>query len=32
MDCLTKLGRDIRIVVGPARRAPGEGTVKVVFR
>ena len=31
MDCLTKLGRDIRIVVGPARRAAGEGTVKVVF-
>ncbi len=31
MDCLTKLGRDIRIVVGPARRARGEGTVKVVF-
>jgi predicted XRE-type DNA-binding protein len=31
MDCLAKLGRDIRIVVGPARRAPGEGTVKVEF-
>jgi predicted XRE-type DNA-binding protein len=31
MDCLAKLGRDIRIVVGPARRASGEGTVKVVF-
>jgi predicted XRE-type DNA-binding protein len=31
MDCLTKLGRDVRIVVGPARRARGEGTVKVVF-
>jgi len=31
MDCLTKFGRDIRIVVGPARRASGEGTVKVVF-
>ncbi len=31
MDCLTKLGRDIRIVVGPARRASREGTVKVVF-
>ena len=30
MDCLAKLGRDIRIVVGPARRASGEGTVKVV--
>ncbi len=31
MDCLTKLGRDVRIVIGPARRASGEGTVKVVF-
>ncbi len=31
MDCLTKLGRDIRIVVGPARRAASEGSVKVVF-
>lgn len=31
MDSLAKLGRDIRIVVGPARRASGEGTVKVVF-
>ena len=24
MDCLAKLGRDVRIVVGPARRAAGE--------
>ena len=31
MDCLKKLGHDIRIVVGSARRASGEGTVKVVF-
>ena len=31
MDCLARLGRDVRIVVGPARRAPGAGVVKVVF-
>ncbi len=31
MDCLAKFGRDIRIVVGPARRTPGQGTVKVEF-
>jgi predicted XRE-type DNA-binding protein len=31
MDCLTKLGRDISIVVGPARRTRVEGKVKVVF-
>lgn len=31
MDCLTKLGRDISIVVSPARRTRGEGKVKVVF-
>ena len=31
MDCLARLGRDIRIVIGPARRAPQVGSVKVVF-
>ncbi len=31
MDCLARLGRDIRIVVGPARRTSGAGAVKVVF-
>ena len=31
MDCLTKLGRDIRIVVGPARQSHAEGSVKVEF-
>lgn len=31
MDCLAKLGRDVRIVIGPARRARGEGTVRVEF-
>ena len=31
MDCLARLGWDVRIVVGPARRAPGAGVVKVVF-
>jgi predicted XRE-type DNA-binding protein len=29
MDCLAKLGRDVRIVIGPARRAVG--SVKVLF-
>jgi predicted XRE-type DNA-binding protein len=29
MDCLAKLGRDVRIVIGPARRAAG--SVKVLF-
>ena len=31
MDCLAKLGRDVRIVVGPARRATGAGQVRVVM-
>jgi hypothetical protein len=30
MDCLAKLGRDVRIVAGPARRAAG-GNVKVAL-
>jgi hypothetical protein len=30
MDCLAKLGRDVRIVVGPAWRAAG-GNVKVAL-
>jgi predicted XRE-type DNA-binding protein len=29
MDCLAKLGRDVRIVIGPERRAAG--SVKVLF-
>ncbi|MDR1848684.1 MAG: helix-turn-helix domain-containing protein [Zoogloeaceae bacterium] len=31
LDCLTRLGRDVQIVVGPARRAPAVGHVAVVF-
>ena len=31
MDCLAKLGREVRIVVGPARGAAAAGSVKVVF-
>lgn len=31
MECLARLGRDIQIVVGPARRAKSSGRVKVVF-
>lgn len=31
MECLAKLGRNIRIVVGPARGPSAGGTVKVVF-
>ena len=32
MDCLARLGRDIRIIVGPARRTLKVGTVRVVSR
>lgn len=31
LDCLTRLGRDVQIVVGPARRAPSAGHLAVVF-
>lgn len=31
LDCLTRLGRDVQIVVGPARRAASTGRVAVVF-
>lgn len=31
LDCLTKLGRDVRIVVGPARRRVKPGHVTVEF-
>lgn len=31
LDCLTRLGRDVQIVVGPARRATSVGHVAVVF-
>jgi predicted XRE-type DNA-binding protein len=31
LDCLTRLGRDVKIVVGPARRAASIGHVAVVF-
>lgn len=31
LDCLTKLGRDVQIVVGPARDAVHAGRVEVVF-
>jgi predicted XRE-type DNA-binding protein len=29
LACLTRLGRDVRIVVGPARRRPGAGRIEV---
>jgi predicted XRE-type DNA-binding protein len=29
LTCLTRLGRDVTIVVGPARRRPGAGHVEV---
>jgi len=29
LACLTRLGRDIRIVVGPPRRRPGAGRIEV---
>ncbi|MDR0771070.1 MAG: helix-turn-helix domain-containing protein [Burkholderiales bacterium] len=31
LDCLTRLGRDVQIVVGPARRTASVGHVAVVF-
>lgn len=31
IECLARLGRDIRIVVGPARRSKDEGNVTVEF-
>jgi len=31
LDCLVRLGRDVQIVVGPARRAASAGHVAVVF-
>jgi len=31
LDCLTRLGRDVQIVVGPARRTNYSGHVAVVF-
>lgn len=31
LDCLAKLGRDVQIVVGPARRSTSGGRVAVVF-
>lgn len=31
LDCLTRLGRNIQIVVGPARRTAAAGHVAVVF-
>ena len=31
LDCLTRLGRDVQIVVGPAHRAISVGRIAVVF-
>ncbi|KWH61561.1 helix-turn-helix domain-containing protein [Burkholderia semiarida] len=31
LECLAKLGRDVRIVVGPDRRSEAEGHIEVVF-
>jgi predicted XRE-type DNA-binding protein len=31
LECLTRLGRDVQIVVGPARRKTTAGRVAVVF-
>jgi predicted XRE-type DNA-binding protein len=31
LDCLARLGRDVKIVVGPARRSAKAGRVEVVF-
>jgi len=31
LDCLVRLGRDVQIVVGPARRSASAGQIAVVF-
>lgn len=31
LDCLARLGRDVQIVVGPARRSASAGRIAVVF-
>lgn len=31
LDCLTRLGRDVQIVVGPARRTSSAGHLAVIF-
>jgi predicted XRE-type DNA-binding protein len=31
LDCLTRLGRNVQIVIGPAQRAPSAGRMEVVF-
>lgn len=31
LDCLTRLGRDVQIIVGPPRRKVSVGQVEVVF-
>ena len=31
LDCLTRLGREVQIVIGPARRATSAGRIAVVF-
>ena len=31
LDCLARLGRNVQIVVGPARRATSAGRVSVIF-
>jgi predicted XRE-type DNA-binding protein len=31
LDCLTRLGRDVKIVIGPPRRATSAGRVAVFF-
>lgn len=31
LDCLARLGREVKIVVGPARRSASAGFVSVVF-
>ena len=31
LDCLARLGRDVQIVIGPARRSDSAGSIAVVF-
>ena len=31
LECLARLGREVRIVVGPARRSPKPGRIEVEF-
>lgn len=31
LDCLARLGRDVQIIIGPARHTPSAGHIAVIF-